>query len=288
MSYPKLHQRDEGGGAGEGGQDRKFISNQSQQPPSPPPSSDSPTDFPGAIVTIILVITFVVACCLGVLFLWLSRRRAARNRRYRTVTGALTGDIAPGSPASGGIGPVGMGDENDEHEGGGGKHYKETKGSPRKLRKRPSAEVMAGWPALSKSMVDACGGSDEGPMGRGLRKHLSMPLPGGGRPNGWGWFGHGRSKSDVAGETQCGLERGFSNRREGNWLDDGAPHLPERGSWDSGGSSRMMALPTLPRVHHTVHGYPYLAWDENGSEEALLGSDRVTGYGNLRATAAAV
>ncbi|KAK4169115.1 hypothetical protein QBC43DRAFT_296437 [Cladorrhinum sp. PSN259] len=304
-----VEHNDNVGGGGVGGDTNNFISTPGQatasfKSPLTDNNNKSPTDFPGAIITIVLVISLVCACCLGVLMIWLHKRRTASKARvYRTV--ALTGEIVvmsdDGSPRNSREGV----DREDDDEGNGRGCNSEK--SPRKLRKRGgNAGGMSGgggWPSevsVSKGMLDACGGIDEGPMGKPIR-HMSMPLGILGTKMGGGWFGgmlgHARSRSDIP-QQACGLERGFSNREKPGWLDDDVLHGPSRrtGSglplWRKGDdkvrNNSMMMLPSLPGVHHSVHGYPYLSWDGGpgsaaGSEEALLGSDRVTGYGNLRA-----
>ncbi|KAK4203834.1 hypothetical protein QBC40DRAFT_314358 [Triangularia verruculosa] len=127
--------------------------------------------------------------------------------------------------------------------------------------------------------------------------------------------GLGRSQSCAwpASETKK-LERAFSNRSKPNWLDEDLLHGPvastasvvempkrsffrggslkkrgERGSWPM---QELNKQPTLPRVHHTVHGYPSgsnsaaaKAWvqqQEQKKTEIGLGSDKIKGYGCLR------
>ncbi|KAK4228785.1 hypothetical protein QBC38DRAFT_474324 [Podospora fimiseda] len=236
-----------------------------QQPPSPPsspPDYKSATAFPGALVTIVIVISFVVICCLGVLGIWLWRRkrksRLASAGKYRTMGSStrIEGERAV----------ITMIDDDEEEK---------PKSSPRKLQKKQSREVYE--IVMSKGMVDACGVVDEGPMGRRTR-HLSLFL--GGNNTWFGQGGHTRSRSEV-----CGLERGFSNRERPGWLDDDVLHGPRRRSGSGLPEILGGGLPTLPRVYHhhqQQQSGPYGgSWE--GSEEALLGSDRVRGYGNLRA-----
>ncbi|KAK4177576.1 hypothetical protein QBC36DRAFT_300087 [Triangularia setosa] len=130
--------------------------------------------------------------------------------------------------------------------------------------------------------------------------------------------GLGRSQScawpTVSTNRNKTLERAFSSQFKPNWLDEGFLHGPvsstapvlempkrsffrggsvkERGGRGSWPMKELGKQPTLPRVHHTVHGYPsgnipavQKAWgrqQERKEMEIGLGSDKIRGYGCLR------
>ncbi|EAQ90552.1 predicted protein [Chaetomium globosum CBS 148.51] len=237
------------------------------------------------------------ACVLGLilafLIIWFTRRAApasAPNHPAKAVVPTTRCCSVPRSSSARSSG------EGDDKGGGGG-----LGGSARrKLQKACSVGAEPVWWARE-------GGSgllsdDEDGEGRGWpRRHVSLPLIPRACSKGHFHFGVGGGIGGSScrwpgrGGVDMGEVKGVGKRKPA-WIDEDALHGPKvsgggkkknkgRGSWPLRNRT-----PTLPRVHHTVHGYPYMMSGARGeSSEALLGESRpktATGleYAQLRAS----
>lgn len=291
----------------EGGQQEGKQAGSSTTRPAPSPADSFPALFP-----IVLGGAFVLGLALAFLILWLTRRRRRRRRcasrrpASRAATRDDVGDEAVLLSAS-----SSEADRSSEETrvGGGGKGQGMVglgRGG-RKLQKACSVGGVGGgaWPMSKEGF-----GKDGDGEGRGWpRRHVSMPLIPracskghfhfglGGGAEGCKW--PGQEKQEKRGVE---MEEVKVCRGKASWIDEDALHGPKisggggegegrkkkrnRGSWPL-----RYRAPTLPRVHHTVHGYPYtMSGGRNGSSsEALLGDGQQKtmsggmGYAQLRA-----
>ncbi|KAK4043459.1 hypothetical protein C8A01DRAFT_12981 [Parachaetomium inaequale] len=263
-------------------------------------SSPIPDSLP-ALFPLVLGGAFIIGLILAFLIIWVTRRRRAQTGADKPAKGdeavLLSPEGSTGLPSSG----------EEVKDGGGGM------GSTARRRLQKACPVGAGPGWWAREGGSGLLSDDEDGEGRGWpRRHVSLPLIpracsrghfhfGGGE--GWGsscrWPGQGQGKGAVEMEEV----RGVCRRKQPSWIDEDALHGPkvvvkggagggggkkkknERGSWPLRNRA-----PTLPRVHHTVHGYPYLVSGGRGkSSEALLGESRLqttTGmeYAQLRAS----
>ncbi|KAH6636994.1 hypothetical protein F5144DRAFT_646743 [Chaetomium tenue] len=232
-----------------------------------------PTLFP-----LVIAGACVLSLILAFLIIWFTRRR----RRLRTQTPRKGDDAVLLSQEGSSARPSG---EGDDDKGGGGLGGLGGLGGSARRKLQKACSVGAGpgwgWP----------------------RRHVSMPLIPRACSKGHFQFGVGGGGGGGSscrwpgrGGVEMGEVKGVVGKWKPAWIDEDALHGPKvsgggkkknkgRGSWPLRNRT-----PTLPRVHHTVHGYPYLMSGARGeSSEALLGESRpktATGleYAQLRAS----
>ena len=290
-------------------------------PPPNPPQNAGGGGGGGSIIDsfpTLFPLVIAAACVLGLLLafliIWFTRRR--RRRGTHSLTGRGRGGGGKGDEGGVVLSPEGSQTASarpsaEEGKGGGGEGGGWGGGSARrKLQKACSVGAGPGWWARE-------GGSgllsdDEDGEGRGWpRRHVSLPLIPRACSRGHFHFGvsgggGGGSSCRWPGPPGRGprmVEMGEVGRRKSAWIDEDALHGPKvsggkevvvkgekkkskrRGSWPLRNRA-----PTLPRVHPTVHGYPYMMSGARGeSSEALPGESRpktATGleYAQLRAS----
>ncbi|KAK0739573.1 hypothetical protein B0T21DRAFT_346874 [Apiosordaria backusii] len=262
-----------------------------------PPSSLNPLTTATGLVVIILISTISIGVAIALLLLYLRKRKRSAQRR---LTARLSGmpEIRAGDSTEterSHIASTVNGTERNRLQkfGGGGS-------------KEGVFEVVERGRGMLRRLTEEGGDSvvDDDMEGKGRDKGL-------GRSQSCAW-----PSSVATGEEDKKLERAFSNRAKPNWVDGdllhgpvtsiaapAVPEMPKRSFFRGGslkekgerGSWPMRELGkgnTLPRVHHTVHGYPSggcsaaaRAWgrqQEEKEREIGLGSDKIRGYGCLR------
>ncbi|GAB1314203.1 hypothetical protein MFIFM68171_04413 [Madurella fahalii] len=215
---------------------------------SPTPSSHSKElvrSLPN-LVGVVLPCTLVFLVGIGLFILWLLRRRAARRRAVLNGEAIISSD--------------------------GSRSSEEARGARRKLRKVGSATT---WPAPRLQQDD----DDAVPL-----RHKSLPVI----PRAFtGNFSRSQSCKWPSPSATSEIK---TCRKKPSWIDEDALHGPKvsgyraaperktmtRGSWPSRNRA-----PTLPRLHHTIHGYPVA---ERRVDEALMSGGIQAGpdYGQLR------
>ncbi|KXX78920.1 hypothetical protein MMYC01_205119 [Madurella mycetomatis] len=222
------------------------------RPQTPAPNPKEPVLSLSGIIAVILTCALVLLVGIWLLILWLLRQRAARRRAVLNGEAIISLD--------------------------GSRSSEEARGARRKLQKVGS---VATWPAprLQHHDDDAA-----------LLRHKSLPVI---RKVFTGEFG--RSQSCKWPSPAAASEIKVC-RRTPSWIDEDALHGPEvrryravperkimtRGSWPLRDRA-----PTLPRLHHTIHGYPVAK--QRISEASMSGGIQAEpNYAQLRVFARAL
>lgn len=274
------------------------------------------TDSFSMFFPIVIGSAFVIGITLAFLILWLTRRRRRRGKVTAAAAAAAAG--GPGNEAVlislDGSSAARSSEDDDDKKGSDGR----VATGRGKLQKACSVGAAGSWWWAGKRGSGLLSDEEDG-EGRGWpRRHVSMPLIPractkghfhfalGGRSESCRWPGEGQGGKVVE------MGDGRVCRRKPSWIDEDALHGPKVGA--GRGLSRGVELaggaggkrkksrgswpmrnraPTLPRLHHTIHGYPYLmSGARDGSSEALLGESQfrttlaATGmdYAQLRAS----
>lgn len=214
------------------------------------------------IVGVILPCTLVFLLGVALLVLWVLRRRAARRRAI------LNGDTVTSSED-------------------GGRSSEEAMAGRRRLQKVCS---VPSWPARRPRPDD-----DVDAVATVAFRHRSLPV----MPRAFaGRFGRSQSCKLPAAPTPAGTPETKGGRpMRPSWIDEDALPGPKVSGFQPSppaGKKRTRVswpmrntVPTLPRLHHTIHGYPVAG---RRDEEASLRGGVQTGpdYGQLRASARAL